>query len=168
MLIQAELVDVPTKKEYIVAVLLENKSINEEFGRWPLHITIVPWFEIKNSTKAINAIKRVSKYHKPFSVIVGEKAMFGPKHTVEVNRLAEDQPLKTLHEALTHELNVAGANFMHKHYMGNGYNPHITKRSFANVQPGHTLNIKNVYLIEAPIGNRLTRIKKVVGIGNLK
>ncbi len=168
MPIQNELVDVPRKKEYIIAYLLEPLTEDTNFGRWPLHITLIPWFEIDKSDKAKNVVRKISSSHKPFSTTVGEKALFGSDHNIEVYVVKEKQPLRTLHNALVTELKAAGANFLDIKYMNDNYNPHITKKSYANVQPGYQLKISKIHLIEAPIGNRLTRLKKVVAVGNLR
>ncbi len=164
---QAELIGQPRKKEYIIAYVLEPLTTGQTFGRWPLHITIVPWFEIDNIDKAVEAVNRVVNTHKPFTVTVGQTAYFGPRQNVEVNKI-NSAPLYALHQALSQVLEASGAKFRHRHYMGNHFNPHITKKSFARVQPGYELNIKNILLVEAPITDRHTRPKKVIAIGKLQ
>lgn len=157
-----------TKKEYIVAYLLESMADNKSFKYWPLHITIIPWFEIDEPIKAVEAINNVCNNQKSFKLTVGEEALFGPGKNRKANIFVDPMPLTNFHNALTTALEIVGAYFPHSYYMGKDYHPHVTKRGFANVQPGHQFTVNMVHLIEAPMTDRKDRSKKVLGIGYLK
>ncbi len=157
----------PRKTEYMVAFLLDSKLPNGSFMRWPLHITIVPWFEIDDPSNAIEVFNKVCIAHKPFSVLVGEPTYLGPRQTIDVNIIEKSHPLDSLHRDLIDDLETAQVRFKSSKYIGDNYQPHITKKSYARVQPGYHLKIKSLYFLEAPVANKLSRLKKVISVGHL-
>lgn len=168
MQLKLEKINILPKKEYLIVYLLEQMPDGYDFGRWPLHITIMPWFEIDDPKQAIDALKNVCKTHKPSWVTVGKTDYFGAKHDLEVNLIANPNPLTSLHKELLETLKSVDAQFPHKKNLARNFMPHITKKSYAKVQPGYKIKIDKIHLIEAPISNRLTRLKKVISIGELQ
>ena len=151
--------------EYMLAVLLEQKNEGESFGRWPLHITLVPWFAIKgNLDEAAGAFKTALQSSQAFSVTTGTKTRL---HGREVALVQTSTALQALHMKLLHFVDEYGAVEEPLRFVGKDYTPHITEKVNATVQPGFNISVKKVYLIEAPKGNPSTRIKRVVSIGVL-
>jgi 2'-5' RNA ligase len=168
MQLKFEKLKVLPKKEYLIVYLLEQLPKGLDFGRWPLHITIVPWFEIEDPAKAAEILKQVCQTHKPFWATVGPTALFGSKNNLPVHTISNPNSLVSLHKELTYLLEAANAKFPNDKNLGKNYIPHITKKSFGKVQQGYRIDIDKIHLVEAPIANRLTRLKKVISVGYLK
>jgi hypothetical protein len=151
-------------KEYMLAILLEQKGTDEEFGRWPLHITLVPWFQLQKPLGELQeALTSELSTRQSFNVTVGPKKQWGV-HTVH---LIDSTALHSLHNNLLGVVKDHAKLTAPLRFTGKLYQPHITQKSYARVERGFKVSVKQVYLIEAPKKNPLTRLKKVVTVGVL-
>lgn len=151
-------------KEYMLAVLLEQKAPGEEFGRWPLHITLVPWFQLKGSIEKLTQdIQSAVSSFQAFAAKVGPRKQWGT-HTVH---LIDDPVVHELHKRLLEVVKKHGKLTAPIRLTGKQYRPHITQKPYATVQRGFQVHVKQIYLIEAPKKNPLIRLKKVTAVGVL-
>jgi 2'-5' RNA ligase len=64
----------------LVCALVGNFKVGDEFTRWPLHVTIVPWFRLDDLSEQIaEGLTKALTTIKPFEVVIGESALFGPR-----------------------------------------------------------------------------------------
>ncbi len=149
----------------MLAVLLEQKEQGESFGRWPLHITLVPWFDIPgNLSEAVGALMGTLQSSHAFSVTTGSKTSL---HGRKVALIRDSAALRALHVKLLDFVGEYGRSAEPLRYVGQEYTPHITEKVNATVQPGFAVAVKKIYLIEAPKTNPSTRIKRVACVGEL-
>lgn len=151
--------------EYMLAVLLEQKNQGESFGRWPLHVTLVPWFELKQPLADVVAgLTDVLRSCQSFSVKIGHKHTL---HGKAVTLVEPSAALHALHMNLVDFVDECGLLDKSTNFIGKDYVPHITEKINATVQPGFNVAVKKIYLIEAPKTNPHTRLKRVAAIGVL-
>ncbi|MBI3624166.1 2'-5' RNA ligase family protein [Candidatus Saccharibacteria bacterium] len=148
----------------MLAVLLEQKQRGETFARWPLHITLVSWFQLqKPLPQLVDAVQQAAMTHQVFHVVVGPAKQWR-HHQVH---LIESKTLESLHQSLL-GIVKRHAQFMNQPMaVGPDFTPHITQKPYAKVQSGFRLPVKQIYIIEAPIINPINRFKKVVGVAEL-
>lgn len=150
--------------EYLIAFMLEPMDKGDTFIRWPLHITLVPWFRTPNETaQIVYDISDAATKFKPISSRGIQRARFGWRRKVQVTALASSE-LHDLHRQLLSMLENKGYNLVDKKHTGVSYQPHITKKGNAEFKPGHELIVDRIYLIKAPIANPRTRTKKVTAV----
>ena len=95
----------------IIVHLVEKRPEGMVFPRkradWPLHVTLVPWFCIADSQrqKLFETLQTYLATKRPFSVHIGEEKKLGPDKNVPVNLIAEQEPVRRLHDAL---MKIAG------------------------------------------------------------
>ncbi len=149
----------------MLAVLLERKEAGNEFGRWPLHVTLIPWFKLEKPVQELSAsIQHLLDTFQQFSVKVGSQKQWGRNTVFTINSPA----LHALHNGLLQLINQEANITAPMRFVGEDFQPHITQKAYATVQPGFSVTIKKIYLIEAPKTKPIDRIKRVVSIGNLR
>ncbi|HET8709289.1 MAG TPA: 2'-5' RNA ligase family protein [Candidatus Saccharimonadales bacterium] len=131
-------------------MLVEPLAVGAEFSRWPLHITIVPWFRLDETSAVIasgltQALNRID----PFMVAGDGEAMFGPKKTRRVRLLEQSTPLEGIE--------VKVRNYLHKkhawlvdettknHY---DFRPHVTEQGGEFLPAGGTFTCSTLSIIE--------------------
>ena len=107
----------------VLAAILDKQSVRERFTKWPLHITILPPFEVDDKADVLCAIQDEVTKSLPITVQVGDFAVYGNNRLVQ--KIIPNQALQSLHKKLlriaeVHHWDVAGR------YTGNHYTPHIT------------------------------------------
>lgn len=150
------------EKEYILAFFLDPQEQGEQFIKWPLHITLVPWFRSEFGTqrlwKDINAITSGIKWFPARGIA---RSLFGRRGDVAVTEVVSSQ-LHDLHRALMTIFDNDAYNMTAADHTGVNYSPHVTKKGSAELKPGHEVVVDSVYLIEAPINNPRTRTKTIL------
>ncbi len=65
----------------LIAMFTDNSAAGDRFSRWPLHITIVPWFRLPADPKQLSIGLRKALYDiKSFDAGLTGRALFGPHH----------------------------------------------------------------------------------------
>lgn len=151
--------------EYIIAVLLQPIRQGISFTKWPLHITVVPWF-YADKDMIIAALQRVGLITPAFTAQVGPEDWFGQRRTVPVNRVFSPE-LQSVHSLLIGELvNLTDDLDLFSDYrymINDNYSPHITQRSQRIFNEGNTINVNKLSLLKtSPHESRLTRLKTLV------
>lgn len=149
--------------EYILVLMLEPVLLGQQFVAWPLHITLMPWFEIDVAEeKLAQLLEPIVKEHQALDLTAGEHAWFGPRQTVPVILVHKTAELQILHEAVLNLVHQHHWPLVASQYTGKQFNPHASKRRHTELLPETHLKVKEMYLVKAPIGDRLTRIKTVI------
>lgn len=98
-------------------------------GRWPLHITITPPFELENGANDIgrlrSLVREIASDYQPFRVEIDEEKTYWPEHSTPVTTLASET-LHRLHERFLWDLGSIGCRHIDMTYIGTRYSPHIT------------------------------------------
>ena len=141
----------------ILAIGVDSLDEGSEFREWPLHITLVPWFEEAKQPQLSDGLETVAGYIRPFEAKLGARALFGAQQDVPVWTIEENRSLQSLHN---HTLTVVyDANGQLDYsYVGYHYKPHITVRQNENIDP--VQHISQMALVD-DLGNGLRRVTEV-------
>jgi 2'-5' RNA ligase superfamily len=110
----------------LIVAFLRPRTVDTAFERWPLHITIVPWFRSKVSTTELQQ-KLVEAYANigPFSTSVGPEEQFGYHAAVTVNVLAIPNGFEHLQERTVKVLEELAIPVVAHHWDPNDFRAHI-------------------------------------------
>lgn len=149
------------RKRFTIIFLINKMKEGEIFDPkyYPLHITIVPSFQISISTTAIKKeLASISKKISRFNVTVSERELFGPNYDIEVNPIKINDNITNLHNILVTRLGTIGAVFEELWYIQSGYRPHCTIQDEVGLMPGDFINIDSFTIIDKmPSGNHNKR-----------
>lgn len=139
------------KQRYWLALMLDDLAVGEIFEPGRLHITIIPWFVTDNDEPAAaRAFYKEFSGQKSFTVQVGEEALFGPKHDVNVNLIEPIISLLQLHSQALHWFEAISARWAVKRpHVGQEYIPHIRRRRGTKLTVGEEIQIKSLSLVAA-------------------
>jgi 2'-5' RNA ligase len=139
----------------LICGFVDEFKIGDTFSKWPLHITIVPWFRLDDPSEQIaRGLQQALTLVKPFTVIVGETAVFGPRkrqaHVLEPSRLTEVEKRvrKYFHQKrawLVDETTKRKYDFR----------PHITFQGDEHLQKGDRVQIDRLYAVQQQGGHKL-------------
>jgi len=140
------------------------------FTKWPLHITLVPWFLYDGKISLLVAkINKKLKELEPFEVRVKDRKAFGPNKDIPVKLVEKTPQMMSLHARLYHLLITAGCKVESQEYNTIDYTPHITTRGDRTINSGVKLRIDAVYLIkDLQDGHRTRQIFKKLSLESAK
>jgi 2'-5' RNA ligase len=112
----------------LACLMLEKVKLHQKFNKWPVHLTIVPWFSIspQNLSAFLASVQKASRgIH---SITIKPKVLdyFGPKKDIRVFRVENNPKLLKLHYDLLKILDDCNAHLDSKKYTGNNFIPHVT------------------------------------------
>ncbi len=113
----------------LACLMLERVSPQQRFSIWPLHLTIVPWFEIGGNSLS-EFITRLDELVASFSsirLVTGDTAYFGP-HRVKVTLIVPSQELSNLHQKLLSIIRESGGQLLKDNHRSRDFRPHVTNR----------------------------------------
>lgn len=145
----------------ILVLEVEPIETGTVFRQWPLHCTLVPWFHYEGGIITIQKeLETFFSAQQPLWLVGAEEAMFGPSRDVMVNKLVSSNELLQLHNKTLQKLQELGAVFSAEHYVGNGYQPHVTQHGGRKLRKGQRHLSRAVYLVESV--DERTKQRKVV------
>lgn len=121
---------------YIIAHLLDDEVIaGGRFSKWPLHVTILPWF-LDHPDETMQKLAVAVEDMRACRVSVGARilgpiAMYGDDEDVPVRPINNSTAVGVTHGIL---LTSFHSGLEDRTYVGGGYNPHLTIRD--NNDPG--------------------------------
>lgn len=140
---------VDTTHKYIVVFMLDKPVTGERFTKWPLHITLKPWFQCADSTeKVINQLGELAKNTKSFKVRTGERAMYGPEFDVPVRLVEKTSELAELHARICYLLTKNKCHSENEEYSRENYSPHITVRGDRNIEEAVDVTMDSFDIVE--------------------
>lgn len=132
-------------KEFVVVAILDKASVGDKFQMWPLHLTILPWFESGSVEEAVELLKPTTKEHEPVKVTLGDFAKYGANRTV---RLIKPSPsLNELHKQLLRAVQASGWSIRGR-YTGEHFSPHVTRTGGRDFKDDNFV-IDKLYIAEA-------------------
>lgn len=148
--VKSKIIKDMSKNEHLIVSLLEPVKPGEAFVDWPLHMTIVPWFSVKEIDKNIldEVLVGVANRHKTINAKVGQIAMFGTNLDVPVNTIKTNKKIDSLHKDMFGTLEVNYFPIHHKDICWNNYRPHITIQGEKAIIEGTEIVIANFALIK--------------------
>lgn len=121
----------------------------------PLHCTVVNWFRTSTATRGVRIVDTVASIIQatpPIQLIAESEDWFGPRggpQNILVNRIRPTKEFRELHDSLCQALAPLGIEHTEPTYVGDGFNPHVTKQAEGQFTEGsqHTSHV--TYLVEA-------------------
>ncbi len=83
-------------------MMLDKVRLHQKFSSWPLHVTIVSWFEIRNleMPRFIAAIEKIIAGLEPIKITAANINYYGESNTIKVMELKPNDALSSLREKL--------------------------------------------------------------------
>lgn len=143
--------------------MLEKVKRQEIFTTWPLHLTLVPWFEISgnNLSHFLLSMEKVCGDNPPLRLVAKDTDYFGPRK-VKVTLIEPTEQLLTLHTKLVEVIYDCDAKLISAKHTRDDYRPHVTDRGEKG-PARKELVIKQVHLVARGEKND----RQVVGVLNL-
>ena len=150
---------------FIVSCMIKKSPVGAVFTKWPLHLTIVPWFLYEGDVnELIERMKQKLKDIRPFKIQVGDQKMFGPNRDVPVKLVDKNVELTKLHSTIYHLLLSSGTQPEREEYNTAVYTPHITVRGDRNIASGEIVTIDSVDILRDLQDGHMSRqiIKRIM------
>jgi 2'-5' RNA ligase len=114
---------------FMVCHMLEEVPEDYQFSIWPPHLTIVPWFSVKEEAllNTLLAIEETARKVGSFAIKAKEKAWYGPRNDVLVTEVEDTTGrLLKLHHSLLQSIQSNGGTILDLTYTDENYSPHVT------------------------------------------
>jgi 2'-5' RNA ligase len=133
----------------LVCAFVDKFKIGDIFSKWPLHVTIVPWFRLEASNEQLTrGLQKALTPIKPFRVEVSEVALFGPKknrpaHLLEPSQLSdiEQRVRKYLQQKRSWLVDETTKK-------RRPFKAHITFQGDEHLEKGSTVQIDKLYVVK--------------------
>lgn len=133
----------------LICAFVQPMHAGDLFRQWPLHITIVAWFRVEDSTERIvTGLKKALLPIRPFHVVMDGAAAFGPHHS----RPARLVQLPTTLSEVEHRVR----RYLHKKRawlvdettkVTYAYRPHVTAQVSGQSQAGDRFMCDRLYVV---------------------
>ncbi|POH63567.1 MULTISPECIES: 2'-5' RNA ligase family protein [Cryobacterium] len=118
-------------------------------AEWPLHVTVLaPFLTDADPGDVGHAIRLAVENQAPLTVVAGEDALFGRRHTIPVTMLLPHEGLTRLHRTLVDTLRPFAAAPDEPAFTGDGFRAHVTHKPPARLHPGQSLTLGQVALVD--------------------
>lgn len=97
-----------------------------ERSHWPLHITLVSWFEIEDDEAVMRSLDRLADATPPMRWTVGPTQEFGPRKKL-ANVIKNEKEARNFHNLLRETLEGADVALHESRYTGADFKAHITR-----------------------------------------
>jgi 2'-5' RNA ligase len=133
-------------REFVIVYMVGPAAIGTRFTMWPLHLTLMPWFEAPYEQIVEQKLSEKLEDLSPFDVSVGEPASFGAHKRLPVSLVEHTPEIQNLHETLLEVLRENNWQLQGR-YTGAAFKPHVTQK--AGQDASRILHIDELYIIEA-------------------
>ncbi len=134
-------------------------------GPLPRHITIQQWFSLKSEEAVMNSLQNYATTLKPFEVVGGEEALFGPENNVPVRRIQNEHRLLKIHaDTLEIITRIGGGALANADWAGEGYKPHITYVDGEALEEDEPATLRTIELIKRE--DSVRKVQLVLAMSN--
>lgn len=149
--------------EKLIVSTLEPVEVGQQFNSLPLHVTLMPWFEInQESASTLNRyLSVIAKKTDTLELKGGEEAMFGKYEDVRVRKLAAST-LRFVHFEILDAISRSGGKCQSP-YIAENYNPHVSFVDDNSIGQGEVLDVHALQVIER---DPQTRVRTVTDVHN--
>lgn len=134
----------------LVCAFVENQTAGTQFKTWLLHVTIIPWFRLNESSEKIaQGLEQAFHDLQPFEATSDGEAMFGPRKNRLVRLLLPVEPLT--------QIETKTRNYLHKRRAflidettkkPYSFRPHVTAQNGFLLPAAATFHIDRLYIVE--------------------
>ncbi len=140
---------VDTTHKFIVVYMLEQPAVGKRFTKWPLHLTLMPWFRCDEGVeRVVERLGNLANNTQSFSIVTGEKAIYGPKHDVPVRLVEKTAELERFHARICFLLTKSRCDFENEEYSRESYSPHITIRGDRYISKDIRVLVDSIDIVE--------------------
>lgn len=115
--------------ELIAAHVIGEEAPEPEstFEGWPLHVTLVSWFEAPDEETLLASLNTIAETTSDFDGYVGGLDYFGPNKDIPVHLVEPSEYFRHLHKRLFGAITEVGATLTSPNaYIGDDYKPHVS------------------------------------------
>jgi len=140
------------KEEYgdqTVVHFLDGQSGKFDSDNWPLHLTLLTWFNVPDHRQddLANELGIIARRWNPLEVGVEGEAMFGRHENVPVTLLGANA-LRAFHYNLINTIKSVGGTLRDDSFAGTRYRPHISHEYGRVATTAKKLEIGNFSIVE--------------------
>lgn len=141
----------------LACLMLEDEPLLQEFNKWPLHITLVPWYEISNSKlpEFLEYLENTAKDIGQVKTVTDKIDYFGRNRNIMVRTIQRNDQLERLHKGVLKAMDTCGECVVSK---CSTFRPHVSVLSKQDVGAAELLIFKDIYLV----ARNSTRNRQVV------
>lgn len=137
----------------------------DQFEQFPLHVTLMTWFDMPNERAFMNKLQNFAHEYGPQAVEGGDEALFGINGDVRVRKLGRVGSLYAIHDDL-HEIIIGlGGEIWSGGFVKDDYLPHVTFQDDRGIELGEQLILDRFQVIR---GDEIGPRTVVVDLGFLK
>jgi 2'-5' RNA ligase len=147
-------------QKYVIVYFIDSVTDGTRFSAasWPLHITLVSNFVTDREGSNLDwKLKQISSIQQPIIVQAQKNEYFGKNKDIKVTVMHPNLDLQKLHEKLFRLLSNDGALFDEPQFLLDGYRAHATVQENSGVQPGQSITITNLALVDMFPDNDITK-----------
>lgn len=113
----------------LACLMLDKVTRQEKFKTWPLHLTLVPWFEISGQKLSVflKNTELLGKGMPRVTLRVAGLDHFGPRK-LRVTLIEPSDALVNLHYKLLDIIQECDAKLINSNHIKQNYKPHVTNR----------------------------------------
>lgn len=132
-------------RDYIYVAMVKPQPVGRRFTQWPLHITLLPWFQAPSIAAVEQLAQAAARDFTPFTVTVGKREYFGSSRQLAVKLIKTSEQIMELHNRLLNGVMSKGWN-MPGRYTGEHYRPHVTRKAGKDAEG--SMQIDAIYVAE--------------------
>jgi len=134
----------------LVCAFVEAQTVETQFNEWLLHVTIVPWFRLADSSKQIAAgLARAFSAIKPFEAVAGDIVKFGPKKNRPARLVEPVMPFEELEKLVRNYLHKKRAWLVDETTeRPRQFRPHVTVQKVGRLTEGQIFKVYKLYIVE--------------------
>lgn len=141
--------------EYVLVTLLDDYAVGDIFTDWPLHVTLVAWFDPRDEAALITKLRAIASETPKIASRVGAQRTWGPNKVNVIDRTAK---LYMLHQRLLAALTSHAQLLTSQQYMGDNYTPHVTHQRGTSAVEGSDIVLSAIYFVKKPLHSREKQI----------
>jgi 2'-5' RNA ligase len=133
----------------LICAFVQPVKVGTHFQSWLLHVTIVPWFRLPDSSEKLSqGLEKALSSIRPFTAIVGGEEKFGAK---------KNRPVNLLETSDFVQIQLKVREYLHKKRaliidettkIKRPYRPHITHQMNARPNEGDKVWCDRIFVVE--------------------
>jgi hypothetical protein len=134
----------------LVCALVEPQTAGVQLRVWPLHVTIVPWFRLADSSDVImKGLTRALRTTPSFEALVDGEAMFGIRKDRPVRLITQPTPFMQIETKVRTYLHKKHALLIDKTTKRRPeFRPHVTNQGETRLRLGDKFPCDRLYIVE--------------------
>lgn len=134
-------------EKFGVIASLEPLKKGDQFEDFPLHVTLMTWFDMPREHVFLNQLQNFAHRYGSQAIEGGDEAMFGPEGNIRVRKLGRSGALHAMHDELHSMIVKLEGEVWSGGYVGEDYIPHVTYRGDKGLEKGEPAVLERIQLI---------------------